>query len=233
MENISTINIIGHIIVGMKMDKYTRPDFDKSALITIDVLRDTLDGQPLEIPGTSAALPKMKQLLDFYRKINKPIVHIVRIYKADGSNVDLCRRELVESGAEILAENSLGAELAQELFGNDAVRYDTSFLLNGGVQKISDNEVIIYKPRWGAFYNTPLESYLKDLGVNTLVFSGCNFPNCPRISIYEASERDYKIALAEDAISGLYEQGKTELVNIGVLVESANNIIGLASALHI
>ena len=215
------------------MDKYTRPDFDKSALITIDVLRDTLDGQPLEIPGTSAALPKMKQLLDFYRKINKPIVHIVRIYKADGSNVDLCRRELVEGGAEILTENSLGAELAQELFGNNAVRYDTNFLLNGGVQKISDNEVIIYKPRWGAFYNTPLESHLKDLGVSTLVFSGCNFPNCPRTSIYEASERDYKIALAEDAISGLYEQGKTELVNIGVLVESANNIIGLASALHI
>ena len=215
------------------MDKYTRPDFDKSALITIDVLRDTLDGQPLEIPGTSAALPKMKQLLDFYRKINKPIVHIVRIYKADGSNVDLCRRKLVEGGAEILTENSLGAELAQELFGNNAIRYDTNFLLNGGVQKISDNEVIIYKPRWGAFYNTPLESHLKDLGVSTLVFSGCNFPNCPRTSIYEASERDYKIALAEDAISGLYEQGKTELVNIGVLVESANNIIGLASALHI
>ncbi len=127
----------------------------------------------------------------------------------------------------------MGAELAQELFGNNAVRYDTNFLLNGGVQKISDNEVIIYKPRWGAFYNTPLESHLKDLGVSTLVFSGCNFPNCPRTSIYEASERDYKIALAEDAISGLYEQGKTELVNIGVLVESANNIIGLASALHI
>lgn len=60
-----------------------------------------------------------------------------------------------------------------------------------------------------------------------MVFSGCNFPNCPRTSIYEASERDYKIALAEDAISGLYEQGKTELVNIGILVENTNNIIGL------
>jgi len=35
------------------MDKYTKPDFDKSALITIDILRDTLDGQPLEILGTS------------------------------------------------------------------------------------------------------------------------------------------------------------------------------------
>lgn len=212
------------------MDNYTRPDFSSSALITIDVLRDTLDEQPLEIPGTSAALPQMKLLLDFYRDNNKPIVHIIRIYKADGSNVDLCRRKLIEGGAEILTENSLGAELAQELFDNDAVRYDTNLLLNGGVQKISDNEVIIYKPRWGAFYNTPLEDHLKRLGVNTLVFSGCNFPNCPRTSIYEASERDYKIALAEDAISGLYEQGKKELVNIGVLVESTNNIIGLAGA---
>ena len=212
------------------MDKYTQPEFDKSALITIDVLRDTLDGQPLEIPGTSAALPKMKQLLDFYRENNKPIVHIIRIYKADGSNVDLCRREPVENGAKILTENSLGAELAQELFDNESVRYDTSLLLNGGVQKLSDNEVIIYKPRWGAFYDTPLDSHLKELGVNTLVFSGCNFPNCPRTSIYEASERDYKIALAEDAISGLYEQGKTELLNISVLVESTNKIIELASA---
>ena len=31
------------------MDKYTQPEFDRSALITIDVLRDTLDDQPLEL----------------------------------------------------------------------------------------------------------------------------------------------------------------------------------------
>lgn len=28
-------------------------DFAVSALVTIDVQRDTLDGQPLEVPGTS------------------------------------------------------------------------------------------------------------------------------------------------------------------------------------
>lgn len=102
--------------------------------------------------------------------------------------------------------------------------------MNGKIQEISENEVIIYKPRWGAFYNTPLNNHLKKIDVCTLVFSGCNFPNCPRTSIYEASERDYKIALAEDAISGLYEQGKNELVNIGVLVENTNNIIELMDA---
>ncbi len=51
------------------MDRYTRPNFINSALITIDVLRDTLDKQPLEIPGTSAVLPKIKQLLDIYREL--------------------------------------------------------------------------------------------------------------------------------------------------------------------
>ncbi len=79
----------------------------------------------------------------------------------------------------------------------------------------------MYKPRWGAFYNTPLESYLNRLGVDTLVFVGCNFPNCPRTSIYEASERDFKVVLVEDAISGLYAKGKEEMLNIGVQVTKA------------
>ncbi|WP_345973959.1 isochorismatase family cysteine hydrolase [Sulfurimonas sp. HSL3-7] len=211
------------------MNKYTKPNFETSALITIDTQRDTLEGQPLEIKGTSDALPRMKILLDFYRKNQLPIIHIVRIYKPDGSNVDLCRKELVENGAALLAEDSIGAELARELFDNDSVRYNTKLLLEGGIQKISDNEVIIYKPRWGAFYNTPLDDYLKSLNVNTLVFSGCNFPNCPRTSIYEASERDYKVVLAEDALSGLYEQGIKELENIDVLVETTVNIIKKAN----
>ena len=186
------------------MDKYTRPDFDKSALITIDVLRDTLDGQPLEIPGTSAALPKMKQLLDFYRKINKPIVHIVRIYKADGSNVDLCRRELVESRAEILTENSLGAELAQELFGNNAVRYDTNFLLNGGVQKISDNEVIPanviqYHPDEGSleseWIRKTMTSYMDSTGTLWLATNGAGLLRLREKKMEDANHLDFEVTI--------------------------------------
>jgi nicotinamidase-related amidase len=48
------------------------------------------------------------------------------------------------------------------------------------------------------------------------VFTGCNFPNCPRTSVYEASERDFRIVVLEDALSGLYPQGRKELENIGV-----------------
>jgi hypothetical protein len=46
--------------------------------------------------------------------------------------------------------------------------------------------------------------------------AAATFPNCPRTSIYEASERDFRIVLARDAISGLYERGEGELINIDV-----------------
>ncbi|MBU0621518.1 MAG: cysteine hydrolase [Gammaproteobacteria bacterium] len=197
------------------MEKYTEPNYRSSALIAIDTQFDTLDGQPLEIAGTSAALPNIRALLDAYRQHGLPIIHIVRIYKPDGSNVDLCRKQAVEEGAAILLAGSAGCELAPDLFSDD-VRLDSDLLLSGRPQKISENEVIIYKPRWGAFFNTPLESLLKLQDIDTLVFTGCNFPNCPRTSIYEASERDYKIVLAEDAVSGLYPKGKEEMSNIGV-----------------
>ncbi len=207
------------------MSRYTEPEWAKSALITIDTQCDTLDGQPFEIPGTSAILPRMQALLQIYREAEKPIIHIVRLYKADGSNVDLCRRELIEHGAALVLAGSSGCQLAPELLPHAGIELDAEFLLSGGIQKINSSEVAIYKPRWGAFYHTSLEHYLRELGISTLVFSGCNFPNCPRTSIYEASERDFRVVLVEDAISGLYEQGLREMHNIGVELISTDQVI--------
>jgi nicotinamidase-related amidase len=76
-----------------------------------------------------------------------------------------------------------------------------------------------------------LEGYLREHGVSTTVFCGANFPNCPRTSIYEASERDFRIVVVEDAISGLHDTGRRELENIGVrLMSTADLIDALASA---
>jgi hypothetical protein len=56
------------------------------------------------------------------------------------------------------------------------------------------------------------------------VFCGCNFPNCPRTSIYEASERDFRVVVATDAISGLYARGEQELNAIGVTLFTAEQV---------
>jgi len=201
-------------------DPYTDPDFATAALITIDTQRDVLDGGPLEIPGTSAALEPMRVIAQAFREAGRPIMHIVRLYEADGSNVDLCRRRAVQNGAQMLAPGTPGSQLATELLPTRDPTLDWPLLLSGGVQTLGPGEVAIYKPRWGAFYHTPLEEHLRERDVTTVVFCGCNFPNCPRTSIYEASERDFRVVLARDAISGLYERGERELANIGVRLMS-------------
>lgn len=207
------------------MSKYTDPEWPRSALITIDTQRDTLDGQPFEIPGTSAVLPRMTELLQAYRNAKKPVIHMVRIYKSDGANVDLCRKALVEQGAALVLAGSPGCQLATDLLPRGGIELDADLLLSGAIQTLESKEVVIYKPRWGAFYNTPLEQYLQAEGISTLVFSGCNFPNCPRTSIYEASERDFRLVLVADAISGLYDQGRREMRNIGVALLSTEQVI--------
>src|SRR5947209_13351306 len=113
----------------MNADAYVAPDFQSSTLITIDTQRDVLDGQPMEVPGTTAALPSMQRLLTAFRSAARPIVHIVRLYRADGSNVDLCRRRLVETGHRILTAGTDGAELAPALLPEREVRLDPQLLL--------------------------------------------------------------------------------------------------------
>ncbi len=215
----------------MVSDPYTDPDFATAALVTIDTQRDVLDGGPLEIAGTSAALAPMQVLAQAFREAGRPIVHIVRLYEPDGSNVDLCRRRAVRDGARILATGAPGSQLAVELAPVSDLTLDGPLLLAGGVQHMGPGETAIYKPRWGAFYHTPLEDHLREQGVTTIAFCGCNFPNCPRTSIYEASERDFRVVLAHDAISGLYERGERELANIGVRLMSTPEVShGIATA---
>lgn len=209
-------------------DRYTRPLAGSAALVLIDVQRDFLDipgvDAPMPVVGTRAAIPAMAKLATAFRQHGLPIVHVVRLYEPNGSNVDPVRRQSIEQGARIAVPGSAGSQVAAELVPN-VVELDHELLLAGGFQPVGTAEHVMYKPRWGAFYHTDLERHLRESGSDTLVFAGCNFPNCPRTSIYEASERDFRIVLVSDAISGLYDRGIEECRAIGV------DVLGLSETL--
>src|SRR5262245_41712369 len=98
------------------MNRYIAPDIAHSALLVIDVQRDfALDGAPAEIPGTLRAVPHIKNLVNEYRSAGYPIIHVIRLYNSDGSNVDLCRKQAVENGKRIVISGSDGAELVDDL----------------------------------------------------------------------------------------------------------------------
>jgi nicotinamidase-related amidase len=209
-------------------DHYTRPLAGSAALVLIDVQRDFVDlpGDDAAMPvaGTRAAIPAMAKLATAFRERGLPIVHVIRLYRPDGSNADPVRRQSIEQGARIAVPGSAGSQIAAELLPN-VVELDHRLLLAGGLQQIGATEHVMYKPRWGAFYDTDLNRHLRETGSDTLVFAGCNFPNCPRTSIYEASERDFRIVLVSDAISGLYDRGIEECRAIGVEVLGLSEIL--------
>ncbi|RXZ80281.1 cysteine hydrolase [Paenibacillaceae bacterium] len=206
--------------------KYTRPNWNTSVLITIDTQNDfTLPSAPAEIQGTSEVLPNMKRALEAYRAQGLPIIHVIRLYKEDGSNVDLCRRETIEKGTKIAVPDSNGAELVRELRSASYAALDANLLLSGGFQSVEEREWVMYKPRWGAFYQTELQAFLQERGIDTIVFTGCNFPNCPRTSMYEASERDFRVVMVADTMSQVYEKGIQEMSNIGVHVCGLNEVL--------
>ncbi|HSS15099.1 MAG TPA: isochorismatase family cysteine hydrolase, partial [Rhizomicrobium sp.] len=188
----------------------------------IDTQNDfTLPDAPARIAGTTEVVPAIARLLDRFRQLQRPVFHVIRLYRADGSNADLCRRTLIENGGAIVRPGTKGAEIVEALKPDAAVMLDADTLLAGEAQALGTREWALYKPRWSAFYGTRLEMLLKAQDVNTLVFAGCNFPNCPRSSIYDASSRDFRLVIATDAISGLYDKGLQELRGIGAALMTA------------
>jgi nicotinamidase-related amidase len=118
----------GRLLVALS-DSQTAPSLDASALITIDTQRDVLDDGAFPIAGTSAVLPAMRRLIEGFRAVRRPIVHIVRLYEPDGSNAEPCRRELLAAGAQILIRGTPGCQIATEL-ENDALNWPHCDVLN-------------------------------------------------------------------------------------------------------
>ncbi|WP_317953618.1 cysteine hydrolase family protein [Paenibacillus chitinolyticus] len=193
--------------------------------MTIDTQNDfTLPDSSSRIEGTMEVVPQISRLLSAYRRAKLPIIHVIRLYEKDGSNADICRKEIIESGKQIVAPGTKGADLVDGIKPEADYLLDSTSLLSGGFQQIGPCEWVMYKPRWGAFYRTGLEVFLRNSELDTIVFSGCNFPNCPRTSMYQGSERDFKVVMVSDAMSGVYEKGLSEMQNIGVSVKSTEEV---------
>jgi nicotinamidase-related amidase len=194
-------------------DNLTEPHLDSSALLVIDTQIDFLDDGTATIAGTSDLLPQIQQLIQAYRAAGRPVVHVIRLY--DGEDVDLIRLAAIRAGARIVRPGSAGAQIAPSLLPDPDSQLDQDALLAGELQQIGRNEVVIWKPRWSAFYRTPLEDHLRRVGVDTVVIAGCNFPNCPLATIFDASERDYRVVIAENAISQITSDRLADALALG------------------
>ena len=205
----------------MTVDPHLAPHWGTSALVTIDVQRDFLSEAPHGIAGTTEVLPLVERLAGAFRAAGRPIVHIVRLHA--GADVDRLRRTLIAGGADFVRPGSPGRLLPPGVAPE--VEFDDELLLRGAAQQIGPDEYVLFKPRWGAFYRTRLEELLVEHGVDTVVFAGCNLPNCPRASIVEAHERDFRVVLVADAVSQASDHGLREVAGLGTVLLATDDVV--------
>lgn len=206
-------------------DSYLVPHWDRAALLTIDTQKDLLSEAVHGIPGTTEIVPRAARVAAAFRAAGLPIIHVVRLYERGGADADLARRALLESGVELVTPGSPGSQLADGLAAAGAPELDAEVLLRDRPQRLADREYAVFKPRWGAFYRTSLEEVLRGHAVDTLVVVGCNFPNCPRATLVEASERDYRLVAVTDAISRVDDRALAEVAGIGVQLMRADEVV--------
>lgn len=204
------------------MTSFIAPEWDSSALVVIDVQAEFVSGA-MPVPGTADRIPALGRLVAAFRKAGRPIVHVVRLYVPGGTDTDLPRRAEILAGGEVAAPGSDGSQIPAELLPHGE-RLDSELLLAGGFQQVGPAEHILFKPRWSAFHRTDLEQYLRARGITTVVVAGCNLPNCPRATLFDASERDYRAVIVEDATSQVTPERLHDLTLIGVNVTDVASV---------
>lgn len=201
-----------------------QPNWDRSALLTIDMQHDfaSPDGAAF-IAGTDAILDRLVRLVAAYRRARRPVLHVVRLYAPDGSNAERCRRVRLASGHAVVSPGSPGARLVAPLNRQDLLDVSDR-LLAGEFVSCGEAEWLFYKPRWSAFHRTHLADRLTTLGVDTVVVAGCNFPNCPSATLFDATSHDFRAVLAVDAVSRVTDDGLAWCAGIGVVAQRVAEI---------
>jgi len=82
----------------------------------------------------------------------------------------------------------------------------------------AEGELVIEKPGWSAFYETPVESLLRQRGVKTVVLTGTATYGCVLHTAYDAFVRDHDVVIVEDAVACSWpEMGAAALSIMGAI----------------
>jgi nicotinamidase-related amidase len=77
-----------------------------------------------------------------------------------------------------------------------------------------ENDIVITKRQWGAFYGTELDLQLRRRGIRTIVIGGIATNFGVESTARDAFERGYEQVFAEDAMSGLSAEGHQFAVDV-------------------
>lgn len=161
---------------------------DRSALVVVDMQNGfchedgSFAGLGFDVSPLRAAVPGCRTLIDGAHEAGVPVVLTRYVYQPGYVDGGLLPNELLPAIKErrCLAAGSWDAEIVEELAPGP-------------------EDVVIDKSRYSAFYGTRLEPVLTSLGIRSLVICGVTTNMCVETTARDASQRDYRTFVVEDA----------------------------------
>ncbi|MGM9593881.1 MAG: cysteine hydrolase family protein [Candidatus Onthomonas sp.] len=182
----------------------------RSAFLVIDMENGFISPESAHcIRNAAATVPALSQAVKTAREKGIPVFFVKRIYRGDGSDVELTRYAGWKEGGRAMSPASAGSRSAQAPEG----------------LRPQPGDYTIIKPRWSAFFHTELDLILRRLDVRTVILTGTTTPNCIRTTAYDANSLDYNVVVLEDCCSSqtreIQQANIDDLRRMGAVILSA------------
>ena len=160
---------------------------ENCALLVIDMQNEFVKPHwtPDWVPEATRQVPRIRRLIEHCRKKNIPVIYTVYSKTHHYSDRPKTGKfmpgrfsELDIDFSQFFIEGQVWHELAPK-----------------------EDEIVIHKPSYGAFYDTPLETILKNMDKDTVIICGTLTNVCCGMTARQAYERSFKVVFGSDVTS--------------------------------
>ena len=167
---------------------------ERTALVNVDMQNCFVEGSPISAPDGLAVLDRINRFAAVCRTAGILVIHTSHVLRPDGSNIGV-----------------LG-EMAPPVKDGIVNKGAESAALHKGLV-VDARDILLDKPRFGAFHSTDLELILRTRGIDTVIISGIATNVCCETTAREAMVRDFHVFFLSDgtATCGMGNASAAEL----------------------
>lgn len=154
----------------------------RMALINVDMQNCFVDGYVVSAPDGLELQERINRLSAACRAAGIAVVHCSHVVRPDGSNIGVMGEILPPVRDGIIDKGAHSAALHDGL-------------------AVEDGDILLDKPRFGAFHGTDLEMVLRARGIDTVIVSGIATNVCCETTAREANVRDFRVFFLSDGTS--------------------------------
>jgi biuret amidohydrolase len=146
----------------------------RTALVNVDMQNCFVHGSPVSAPDGLEVLQRINRVAAACRAAGILVIHASHVLRPDGSNTGVLREIVPIINQGIIHKGAESAALHKGLV-------------------VDSRDILLEKPRFGAFHGTDLELILRSRGIDTVVITGIATNVCCETTAREAMVRDFRV----------------------------------------